>query len=592
LKTRNKTLSKSAVFVSVIVLVAALYFAKEVFVPLALSILITFLLTPVVQRLQRWGVRRTASVIITVLIAMSVTICLTWITAAQLYSLTKDLSKYEGNLRQKIKSIRGPAGHDLEKTSETVKELSKELAGEKSGIVPKVTKVEVVESPPNTIQILRSALGPLVKPLGTTAVVIVFVTFMLLHREDLRDRIIRLIRIRRLNITVLAFDDAALRVSRYLFMQFLINAIQGTLVAIGLMLIGVPNGILWGVLTIALRFIPYLGPLLAASMPVIVSLAVFNNWSGPLMTIALVGILELISNNVLEPWLYGSHTGLSPVALLVAAVFWTWLWGGVGLLLSTPLTVCLVVMGKYIPQLSFLSILLSDDPVLTPKTRFYQRLLAADLHEAEDVIKEAAKTLNPVELMDRILVPAIVFTNKDFYRGFIDETRRDQILKNIDDLAQTTNEIFKIEDATPPEHVLVLCIPGRDRGDELVTSLFVRILRAHGIPADFIPVETLVSEALEVLKNRHPQAICLSAIPPYSIRHAKYLGKRIRKEYHRLPILALIWNARKVFDKINATLKMIGINRVTKNTAEAIEQLRYLFPDIPFRIFTAETQKM
>ncbi len=247
--------------------------------------------------------------------------------------------------------------------------------------------------PPNAIQLLRGAVGPLARPFGTAAVVIVFVIFMLLHREDMRDRVIRLIGVRRLNVTVQAFDDAAYRVSRYLFMQFLINAIQGTVVAIGLTLIGVPNGILWGILTIALRFIPYLGPLVAAGMPILVSLAAFNNWTGPLMTIVLVSSLEIISNNVLEPWLYGSRTGLSPVALIVAAVFWTWLWGGVGLLLSTPLTVCLVVMGKYIPQLAFLGILLSDEAVLSPKMRLYQRLLASDLQEAETVIKEVAKNL-------------------------------------------------------------------------------------------------------------------------------------------------------------------------------------------------------
>jgi predicted PurR-regulated permease PerM len=586
LKNRNKTLSSSAVFISIVLSVAVLYFAKEVFVPLALSILLTFLLTPVVQRLQRFRVHRTVAVIVTVIIALAVTVTLTYVTLSQVYSLAKDLSKYEGNLRKKIQSIRGPAGHDLEKTSKTVEELTKELSGDEPS--PKISQVQIVEPPPNAVQLLRTAVGPLVKPLGTAAVVIVFVTFMLLHREDLRDRIIRLIGIKRLNVTVLAFDDAAFRVSRYLLMQFLINSIQGTLVAVGLMFIGVPNAILWGVLAIALRFIPYLGPLLAAMMPVVVSLAVFDNWTGPLLTIGLVSALELISNNVLEPWLYGSRTGLSPVALIVAAVFWTWLWGGVGLLLSTPLTVCLVVMGKYIPQLSFLSILLSDEPVLTPKTRFYQRLLAADLQEAEEVLKTAAADMNPVELMDRLLVPAIAFAEKDYFRGFIDEERRDSILESIDKLSQKTSDIFKVDPDEVQEHPLLICAPVRDKGDELASSLFVRLLRSHGITADFLAVDKLAGEALEIFKEKQPKAVCLSAVPPYSILHAKYLCKRIRGNFTKLPILALIWNAKRSYAKSQDQLMRSGADRVARSAAEGLEQIRYFFPDTPLRNPTAE----
>ena len=524
MKQNNRRVSKAAVFLTAVIFVAALYFAKEVFIPLALSILLTFLLTPVVLRLQGWGVQKVLAVVFTIFIALSTTICLTVITASQLYSFARELPQYKGNLRQKIQSIRGPAGLGLEKTTETVKELGEELSGDQSSTAPTATKVEIVEPPPNAIQLLRGAIGPLARPFGTAAVVIVFVIFMLLHREDMRDRVIRLIGVRRLNVTVQAFDDAAYRVSRYLFMQFLINAMQGTLVAIGLTLIGVPNGILWGILTIALRFIPYLGPLVAAGMPILVSLAAFNNWTGPLMTIVLVSSLEIISNNVLEPWLYGSRTGLSPVALIVAAVFWTWLWGGVGLLLSTPLTVCLVVMGKYIPQLAFLGILLSDEAVLSPKMRLYQRLLASDLQEAETVIKEVAKNFSSVELLDRMLMPVIVMTEQDFNRGFFDENRRDEILKDIDELAQKAAEIFK-EDFPHTDDALVLCIPARGKGDELAATLFIRILRTYGITANFVPVARLAGESLQILKEKQPEAVCLSIIPPYSTLHAKYFCK-------------------------------------------------------------------
>src|SRR5690606_12816327 len=282
----------------------------------------------------------------------------------------------------------------------TVQELSEELQKAASG-KPEgetVRKVEVIEAPPSAMEVLRGMLGPVVKPIGTGAVVVVFVIFMLLQREDLRDRLIALVGVQDLHTTTRAMDDAAARVSRFLLMQLLINGMQGVAVAVGLWLIGVPNAMLWGALTTVLRFIPYLGPWLAAMMPIALSCAVFEGWSEPLMTVGLFVVLELVSNNFLEPWLYGTRTGVSQLALLVAAVFWTWMWGAAGLFLSTPMTVCLVVMGKYIPQLQFLSIMLSDEPVLKAPQRFYQRLLARDPEEAETLLDEASETQTPLEL--------------------------------------------------------------------------------------------------------------------------------------------------------------------------------------------------
>src|SRR5690606_26808247 len=351
---------------SVLAVGAILWFAQDVLVPLTLATLLSFLLAPVVLRLQSWGLPRILAVLATALVAFTLLGAVLYVVSSQFLGLAESLPQYKSNLIERIHSLRSPAGSSLRESTATVQELSEELQKAASG-KPEgetVRKVEVIEAPPSAMEVLRGMLGPVVKPIGTGAVVVVFVIFMLLQREDLRDRLIALVGVQDLHTTTRAMDDAAARVSRFLLMQLLINGMQGVAVAVGLWLIGVPNAMLWGALTTVLRFIPYLGPWLAAMMPIALSFAVFEGWSEPLMTVGLFVVLELVSNNFLEPWLYGTRTGVSQLALLVAAVFWTWMWGAAGLFLSTPMTVCLVVMGKYIPQLQFLSILLSDEPVL------------------------------------------------------------------------------------------------------------------------------------------------------------------------------------------------------------------------------------
>ena len=248
--------------------------------------------------------------------------------------------------------------------------------------------VQVQSPAPTPLETLRDVGGPLIAPFATAGLVVVLVIFMLLQREDLRDRVLRLVGGREVARATEAMDDAAKRISRYLLMQLIINVLYGIPVGIGLYFIGVPNPILWGCLATVLRFIPYLGPVIGALFPIALSFAVAPGWTLPLLTVALFVVLELFSNNVLEPWLYGASTGLSPVAVLVAAVFWTMLWGPLGLLMSTPLTVCLVVLGRHVPQLGFFDVLLGDEPALSPEVKFYQRLLARDPEEATELAEE------------------------------------------------------------------------------------------------------------------------------------------------------------------------------------------------------------
>jgi predicted PurR-regulated permease PerM len=283
--------------------------------------------------------------------------------------------------------------------------------------------VRVVSSPASPLEVFRGAFGTVLGGLALVGIVVVLVVFFLIRRDDLRDRFIRLIGKSQVNVTIQMLEDAGTRVSRYLLMLCVINATYGIAVGIGLYFIGLPNAVLWGILATTLRFIPYLGPWLAAAMPIGLAMAISTGWVAPLLAIGLFVVLELLSNNVMEPWLYGKSTGVSVVAVLVAAVFWTWLWGIVGLLLATPLTVCLLVIGKHVPQLSFLDVLLGNEPVFAPARRVYQRLVAGDQEEAAELVEAACGNQPLVQVYDTMLISALALAETHWQRGELDEGR-------------------------------------------------------------------------------------------------------------------------------------------------------------------------
>ncbi len=358
----NASLAEQKAFITLIGLsavIAILYFAKVVILPVAMAIMLTFLLAPLVIRLQRYGLPRVVAIISTVIIAFSIIAAIAWTVSVQVISLAEQLPRYEQTLRGKIRQINATqqAKSPLTRAGEVVENLRKELNNEQpKGMADKSAKnssqanvvetvaVEIKPVKKNVIESAAQIAGPFVGPLGTTGLVAIFVIAILFQREDLRERFIRIISGGRLNVATEAIDDAAKRVSRYLSMQLLINATYGIPIGIGLYFIGVPNAMLWGFLAILLRFIPYLGPWIAATFPLALAFAIDPGWSTLFLTLGLFITLEVISNNVIEPWLYGVSTGISNFALMVAAVFWTWLWGPVGLFLSTPLTVCVVVL--------------------------------------------------------------------------------------------------------------------------------------------------------------------------------------------------------------------------------------------------------
>ena len=389
--------------------IAALYFAREIFVPLALAILLSFALGPLVLLLRRWHFGRVPSVVAAVLLAFLVIGGIGALIGSQLAHLAENLPAYQSNVTGKIHALRGSASSSgiVARASGLLTNLSAEIsktatpADNKAAPAaapaprdqaPRPTPVEIHQPDPTALQIIQAVVGPLVQPLATTGIVIVFVIFFLLQREDLRDRFIRLAGARDLQRTTQGLDDAAGRLSRYLLAQMSINTGFGVVIGTGLWLIGVPNPLLWGIVAMLLRFVPYIGPVIAALFPAALALAVDPGWSMLLWTAVLFAVVEPITGQVVEPFLYGHSTGLSAVAVVVAAAFWTWLWGPVGLLLSTPLTLCLVVLGRHVERLAFLDIILGDEPALTVEENFYQRMLADDpdeaAHQAEAFLRE------------------------------------------------------------------------------------------------------------------------------------------------------------------------------------------------------------
>ena len=592
----------------ILIVVAVLFFAKEIFVPLALALLFSFLLTPLVTRFERWRLPRVPAVLLAVGLALTVVAGVGWLVVDQTLDLTRQLPTYKVNIQHRIDSIkRRTSGKSaLSDATDTVKELQANLANstpEANGTRPdaatsankgSIQKVEVVEPATSLAAVVQSVAGPVLGPVGTAAVVIVFVLFMLLKREDLRDRIIHLIGKGKLNVTTQALDEAAHKVTGYLTMQVIVNVCFGIPVGIGLWFIGIPNAFLWGLLATLLRFIPYVGAWIALGFPLLLSLATTDRWSAPAETLALFATIELVTSNVLEPWLYGAHTGLSPVAIMVATIFWTWLWGGVGLLLATPLTVCVAVLGKYIPSLSFLDALLGDEPTLSVNDRFYQRLLAMDRREACIVAEEYRKEHTATETYSSLFVPALAAEEREEQSGaldarhqrFIFDTTRELIEDIVGD-SGTPSSGAKAESKDgksiapgekPPtlsKHP-VLCLPAVDEADEIVAIMLSHALEREGYKSESLSFKTLANEMVTQVAESGSAVVCISATPPHDDLHTRYLCKLLRSKFPKLYIVVGLWDAEMDEAKLTRRRERLAADKVVTTLVDALEYIRPL----------------
>lgn len=590
-----------------VVAIATLYFARVVLIPFALAMLFSFLLSPLVRGLEKARVPRAISVLLVVVISMAGLGSIGVAVTNQLVDVTNQLPNYKANIKKKVASLRGTNRAGFGKAIDSVNELSKEMAETPSATVPtghqhkplgaaetsgdKPVEVQVVRDPNSPWEFLYGWLGTV----GVAGIVLVFTVFMLLRREDLRNRFIRLVGHSHLNLMTQALDDASHRISKYLLLQFLVNASYGLVIGLGLHFIGLPNALLWGVIAAALRFLPYVGPPIGALFPTVLSLAVFDGWTRSLMVVGLFLVIEIIVANLLEPMLYGAQTGISSLAILVAAVFWTILWGPVGLVLSTPLTVCLLVLGRHVPQLKFLHILLGDEPVLTPEARFYQRLLAADHREARQVLEQHLEGSSLLELYDSVVIPALGLAERDRHQNDLDEAVERFICQStrelIEELCEKCAEVEEMPVVGAEGHdsetaatqraialrTKVVCVPVRDEADEIVGTMLAQLLERNGHEAQCISLGTTL-ETLEQIVNENPDVVFLSALPPFALTYARTLYKKVRARLPDVSIVIGVWNFSEV-DKLSTRLALDNHGKGVTTLRAALAEVRG-YPDI------------
>ena len=581
--------SMTGVAVVTAITIGALYFGRELFVPIALAILLSFVLAPLVRALQRCRVPRGLSVGGVVLLAFISMFALGGVIAAQVTQLAGDLPRYELTMREKIKSLRGTTATSgtLERAADVLQDLNKELnkpkdttttltqpAGPAQEVKP--IPVEVRQPPPTTLESIAALISPLLGPLTTTGILAIFVIFILLQREDLRNRFIKLAGSHDLQKTTAALDDAATRLSKLFLIQLALNASFGIAIGTGLWVIGVPSPALWGILAAILRFVPYIGAFISAVFPLTLAAAVDPGWSKLLWTGALFVLSEAVTGQVIEPLAYGRSTGLSPVAIVVSATFWTAMWGPVGLVLATPLTVCLVVLGRHVERFEFLDVMLGDRPALSPSELFYQRMLAEDPAEAVDKAEEFLKERSLSSYYDDVALPGLRFAQNDVARGALDrdqtgaikasvaevvddlidqddrtpvsETTRDaeaaEALENSNDRASDLPVVEK--DELAPEwrsETPVLCVPGRGPLDEAVAIMLTQLLNKHGLGARVEGVEAIASTNIYHLETTGVAMICVSYLDASSPAHMRYTIRRLRRRFPKVRIMLGCWMA-------------------------------------------------
>ncbi|WP_345735826.1 AI-2E family transporter [Prosthecobacter algae] len=561
---------------TVMLTVAMLWAGRDFFIPLALAALFAFLLKPVVSFFNhRLHFARTLAVITVTVLSFSVMGALLWVLGGELHQLVKELPGYRHTIHQRVISVREVGqGGVFEKLQSLAMEISNASDAEdvkRNGAAPE-TPVLIERSTNRLQETAMSALGFLADSLGTAAVVVVFVIFMLLRQNDVRNRVIHLVGYSRLTTTTRALDEAASRVSRYLLMQGLINGAYGLLLAAGFWAIGLPYVVLWGALAALFRFVPYIGPWIAAILPVALSLAVFDGWTQPLMVIALIAGLELLTNMVLEPLLYGQSAGVSDLALLIAIVFWTLIWGPVGLLLATPLTVCLVVFSKYIPELKFIEILMGDQPEVQPSFLVYQRLLVGDVEEAEELTHASSKEIGHGNTLDQVLLPAAVHARREMLAGRLSKEESDGILETLTTLACETvlDEVPPVSEGTGP---LLLCRSFDTSADSIALHWLTRTVGVGLWRWESIPQSALVSEVIAQVESLKPAIVCISAMPPGVSSTAQLLCKRLRHRFPEQKILLARWGASKAEIRTDT-----GATWVVTTTEEARERLVSVLP--------------
>lgn len=586
--------------------VAAIYFGRPIFVPLALAVLIAFALSPILGLLRKLWLGRVVSVLITVLFAVIVIAALGTFIGSQAAKVAAELPQYQSNLIKKVQSVRGTAvgSSFVRSVTGVFDNLGNVIAGPlatpeaktdqvKQG--PKPIPVTVVRPRTTPVEIIGTVIGPLIDPLISMTVVIVFVGFILLQKEDLRDRFIRLAGYQDLQRTTIALDEAADRLSHYLFSQTVINLCFGATIGVGLWLIGIPNAGLWGLLTAMMRFVPYVGVPLSALFPLALGFAIDPGWSKVLWTAVLYFTLEPITGQLIEPVIYGRNMGLSAVAVVVAAIFWTWVWGPVGLLLSTPLTMCLVVMGRHVEPLKFLDVLLGDQPPLAVEESLYLRMLAGDPDRAALEAEAFIKNNSLTEFFDDVTIKALALAQRDLDRGALDRHRLHAVRETVDALIENLAErdevpegISRDEGEPPPplpdtDHLpegwrgrAVLCVAGRSPLDEAAAALLAHMVQKRGIGARVVSAIEVAPAQLANLDVSEVQVVCVSYLDPGNYKNARYLVRRLKKRMPKAHPIAGFWGYAESDSHYLDSVEAMEIDDVVSSLCQAVERILVL----------------
>ncbi|MDB5369115.1 MAG: hypothetical protein JWP20_673, partial [Roseomonas sp.] len=574
------------------VIVAGLYLARDILVPVTLAILLSLVLSPLIRLLRRARLGRVPSVIVAVLIALGIMLSVGGVIGSQLAELAQDLPRYQTTIRTKLETLQDMT---VGRLNAVVDRASRDFRREPppasaQSVVPSVSPapsaqqaaplpVEVHQPQPSSLQMMETYLSPVLGPLAHLGIVLIVTIFALLQREDLRDRLIRLFGSNDLHRTTVAMDDAAYRLSRFFLMQVAINAAFGCIIGLGLMIIGLPSPILWGILAGLLRFVPYVGAILGAVLPVALAAAVDPGWSMMIWTAALFLAIEPIIGHIIEPLAYGHSTGMSPVSVVLAAIFWSWIWGPIGLILATPLTLCLVVMGRHIDRLEFLDVILGDRPALTPVENFYQRALAGDPDEAQEQAEILLKERSLCSYYDEVALKGMHLAAADVRRGVVTPSQLERIREAVMDLVEGLQDHADVEPAPPgptqsqgrmmrlssaeqklprepaaklPEPAeipepwgqegAILCVAGRGPLDEISASLLAQILRKHGLGARVVPHQAASRREIGTLDVGGARMICVCSVQLQGApSHLRYLLQRLERKVPGVPRLVGVW---------------------------------------------------
>jgi predicted PurR-regulated permease PerM len=612
------------------VIILVLYFARTLLIPLAFAVVFNFLLAPAVSLLVRWRVKRGAAILLVILIFFSGFAGVSWVVTRQLVHVVETLPDYRTNIEDRFNELHTPLGGAAGRAISSLEEMGLELSSGSNplaaaeqihmaerkaarrrgvkGAAPTATDqaalpgtpgspaaatpasptpVQVIQPPESPIAYLGDLFLPILRPVGMAAIVFVFTIYILIHREELRNRLLMLAGMGHLNLMSQALKDAAERISRYLVMQFLVNGCFGLLFGLGLFALGVPDATLFGTIAALLRIVPYAGVLVSGSLPLIFSFAISTSWKQPIGILAVFLVIEMTTTYVVEPWLYGSKTGVSSLALLASAIFWSTLWGLPGLVLSTPLTVCLIVMGRHVPQMSFLHVLLGDDAELAPEARFYERLLGMDQAECRLIADKFVEGKPLVDLYEGMMLPALSLAKQDRQKGGLDDARGQFVFMST---AELLAEFSEYKDphaqsstaAVAPvaasrehyRHFPVVCVAASDEADELSATMLAQLLEQSGFNTILLPLSAVTSEILARLGEDRDTVVCISALPPFAFTAARNVTLRVRQHMPHNRILIGLWGAELDSENLKSRFGAARPTALATLLADAVQQIK------------------